>query len=331
VSVAIHSLDIAIIVVVVGTLSLLHRRWMLWLGIVTEVLLGAVIYGHYRLHVSWILLGKIGANAAIPMVMALVGNYLAAEIEESVVEKRLWRALFITLAIAGIVGSFFVETELDKEHATEVAGLHKDLDGIGRFLREHPPAGFSKQQMSDVLRGFVQPPSQPPPQEHQRAYLHVDDVAIEIQQIGLEKKYPMNVIAHISGHNVSVFTATLPSPVIQASISFRPPIPPEHVAEEQDLFTHGAWANEAYLGYKHVLNPLEPFSFSKRRSLILDDPNPFSFDTWNKIAHGDYVIYVVTRAIYSDKWGKLPEEHSCSTFSAKDNFRRGICWGDYQQ
>jgi hypothetical protein len=174
-------------------------------------------------------------------------------------------------------------------------------------------------------------PNPSPLPEHPRAYLHVDDVAIEIEQTGLEKKYPVNVIAHIRGHNVSVFTATCPNPIVQASISFRPFIPPEHVAEEQDLFIHGLWANEAYLGYKHVLNPLELFGFSKRRSLIADDPNPFSFDAWKKIASGEYVIYVVTRAIYSDKWGKLPEEQSCSTFSAKDNFRRGICWGQYQQ
>jgi hypothetical protein len=165
-----------------------------------------------------------------------------------------------------------------------------------------------------------------------RAYLHVDGVSIEIQKldlIGGDRLPPASVTAHISGHNVSTSVPTLPNPIIQASIAFRPPA--ANLSEEAALFTKATWANEGYMGYHHVLNPLETFSFSKTQSLISEDAIPFSFETWKKLSTGEYVIYVVTRAIYADKWGPLPEVHTCSSFGAKTNFKRYGCMGTYQQ
>jgi hypothetical protein len=179
-----------------------------------------------------------------------------------------------------------------------------------------------------------------------RADLHVDDVTIEIQDYskayglmsGLPgSSLPALVVAHISGRNQSPFTPTEPYPIVEASVAARPFIPGNHLEDEEDLFIHGGWANEAYVGFPYVLNPLQTFSFSKRYILsVLDakgvkDTGNIFFDTWNALQRGDVVLYVVTRATFSDKWGNLPKVKTCSIFIASDNFsKRRTCAGQFK-
>jgi hypothetical protein len=133
VHIVIRFLDIGTILLALCVLVLLRRRWMLVVGVGVECLLVMGLYLHSHYGVSWTVLGKVGVNAVIPLVMALVGNYLAAEIEDSITEKRLWRAPFCAVALLGIVGSLFVEIQLEREHKTENRELR---GGIREDFRE---------------------------------------------------------------------------------------------------------------------------------------------------------------------------------------------------
>jgi hypothetical protein len=155
--VAMQVMDAVTIVSSLGLLAILSRKWMLYLGIGLELLLIAALYAHRNFDVSWTVLGKIGVNAVIPLVMALVGNYLAAEIKESVVEKRLWRALFIALAVIGTIGSFIVETQLDAEHKKEIGslreGIKEDLaKGFIDYNAAHPGHPLTSEQYIELTK-----------------------------------------------------------------------------------------------------------------------------------------------------------------------------------
>jgi hypothetical protein len=177
-----------------------------------------------------------------------------------------------------------------------------------------------------------------------RADIHVDEVTVEIEDnakfLGLlgglpGSTNPAGVVAHVSGHNQSPSTSTSPYPMVRASVSARPYITdPEE--EEDELFTRGMWANESYVGLPYVLNPMQTFSFSKREAFttlgikgVSDTGHPFS-DTWDALARGDVVLYVVTKANYGDKWGNVNEVRTCSVFSVKNNFSRGTCAGQFK-
>src|SRR5579862_9555420 len=105
-------------------LFLLSKKWCRVPIVSLGVFIALGRYMHYRHDYSWVLLGKICVNAVIPLVMAWMGNHLAAKVVESKSERRLWRVVFILVATIGIVGSVWVETQLDKEHANEVTTLN---------------------------------------------------------------------------------------------------------------------------------------------------------------------------------------------------------------
>ena len=104
------------------------------------------------------------------------------------------------------------------------------------------------------------------------------------------------------------------------------------MADEEAMFhTDAHWGGGFYIALNKTLPPRQPFEFHKDESIILLDNDPLSFDSARKIASGELVIYVLTKAQYADKFGPLPIEQSCSVFSVKNNFKRGDCWGTYQQ
>jgi hypothetical protein len=176
-----------------------------------------------------------------------------------------------------------------------------------------------------------------------RADVHVDDVTIEIQgnskAYGLMSGLPGSSLpaAVVARHNQSPFTPTGPYPMVRASVAVRPLIQGDHMEDEEGLFIHGGWANETYVGFPYVLNPLQTFSLAKKYALsvvdakgVKDTDNVF-FDTWNALQRGDVVLYVLTRASFSDKWGNLPEVKTCSIFIASDNFsKRRTCAGQFK-
>lgn len=137
-----------------------------------------------------------------------------------------------------------------------------------------------------------------------------------------------------SGHNQSPTTSTLPYPRVRASISARPLI--TNPDDEKELFTSGKWANETFVGFPYVLNPMQSFSFSKKDQFsVLDakgvqDTGNVFFDNWNALARGDIVLYVVTKTEVSDKWGTVPEVRTCSVFSVVTKLARGTCAGQFK-
>ena len=177
-----------------------------------------------------------------------------------------------------------------------------------------------------------------------RADLHVDQVTVEVlgaQQIGMvdtpfSRMAPMRVAVHITGHNQSFSTPTEPYPMVRAAMAVRPILTAE---EERELFTRGKWANETYVGFPYVLNPQQEFSFSKQDSLVTidsegvktKDAGDVFFGVWNALQRQEVVLYVVTRAVYADKWGRVPESRSCRWFSAEDNFKSPrTCAGQFK-
>jgi hypothetical protein len=159
--------------------ALLRQKLAFWTTLAMWALLVVFLYAHFHFHISWTLLGKVGVNAVIPSVMAWAGNYLASASTESRREKRLWRALFIALAVIGIIGSFFVESQMDRDHTTEIIGLQSRLDGIGMFLEKHPPAGFTKEQTSALLQiiGGRNKSKTPAPPQNKFADLTYEELA----------------------------------------------------------------------------------------------------------------------------------------------------------
>jgi hypothetical protein len=104
--IAIVVLDILMIATAL-VLARMLRVWFFYIGFVCFGVL-ALVRVHYGLNYSWPFVGKYVVSSAIPLVMAWAGNHLAAESSESPTVKKLWRALFITLTILALGGSFWV-------------------------------------------------------------------------------------------------------------------------------------------------------------------------------------------------------------------------------
>jgi hypothetical protein len=174
---AILTLDILSMVLAFGLLLANGKKWARWPAIVGILLLGTARYLHFQHDVSWVLLGKVGIYAAIPLAMALMGNHLAAEIVASKTEKILWRSVFFVVAFLGITGSFFLEREIDRAHNIEVTTLYTKLDWMKNFLGNNPPSNLTKQQMSEVLQAFAKPvPNATPLQESPVLFGMTDDM-----------------------------------------------------------------------------------------------------------------------------------------------------------
>jgi len=175
--------------------------------------------------------------------------------------------------------------------------------------------------LSVLLRNFLVAEVVP------RPYIHIDRIAVSLVD---SNGFPLSVKARISGHNVSSIASTGLNPIVNAAIIVRPII--SDAAEEKQLFAdQGQWVNQSFVGLNRTLNPLEGFEFTKDESLVLLDDVPFSFKTAKAIERGDLVIYVVTKAIYYDRYGPLPDSYACSVFAFKGNFTQEECLGTYQK
>lgn len=154
-------LDLVVVAVIVQLTLLRFRPKRILLAAVVGAGVIVVAHAHWQFNVSWTALVKFGVNAVIPSVMALAGNYLAAEIKESVIEKRLWRALFVTFAVFGIVGSVFVENQLNKEHQSEMnelrLGIRDDFTvAFIKYNEAHPQHPLTSEQFVELTRNSRQ-------------------------------------------------------------------------------------------------------------------------------------------------------------------------------
>jgi hypothetical protein len=123
-------------------------------------------YLYIRDGISRLVLKKSLFNAAIPLVLAVMGNYLAAETAASPRMKALWKAVFLMLAALGIGGSLYLETKLDAEHNLELKGMKKDfkegaLSAVLEYNETHPQHPVTKEQldviMGEALAGHIPP------------------------------------------------------------------------------------------------------------------------------------------------------------------------------
>jgi hypothetical protein len=119
----------------------------------------SVLRLHYGLQYSWAFLGRYGVNVAIPLVMAWAGNHLAAKSSDSPTEKRLWRALFVTLTVLALGGSFWALSQEDKNHKLELLALRGDIKAdftkvILQYNEAHPQHPITSEQYAEILNAF---------------------------------------------------------------------------------------------------------------------------------------------------------------------------------
>lgn len=112
---------------------------------------------HRRLLVSWIVLGKVGVYALVPLIMAGFGNYLAAETTKSNSEKRLWRFLFFTVAVVGVAGSLLLEIQLEHDHNNELAHLQIGIKGdmteaLVNYNKQNPNSQITLEQFAALIK-----------------------------------------------------------------------------------------------------------------------------------------------------------------------------------
>lgn len=141
-----------------------------------------------------------------------------------------------------------------------------------------------------------------------RAHIEVEDVKVEVE---MSNGFPWDLLAHISGHNASI-TPTGLSPIVKAGIKIVP-IAHNIFTETPDVFSDasGLYANETYMKFNGRLYAGEAFSFDKREPLVGMGNQPFASHTLQDLVDRKLVVYVLTRTIYSDQWGPLPEDHHC--------------------
>lgn len=144
-------------------LAILRQKLAFSVSLLVGSLAILALYAHFHFQISWTLLGKVAVNAGVPSVMAVAGNYLASALTESDQQRRAWRALFIALALFGLVVSLWLEIELDREHKSEIRGLRNDIGNdfmaqLVKYNQDHPQHQITLQEFSEIARGIKQVP-----------------------------------------------------------------------------------------------------------------------------------------------------------------------------
>jgi hypothetical protein len=143
-----------------------------------------------------------------------------------------------------------------------------------------------------------------------RAHLEVEEVAVDVETIN---GFPVNLHAHISGHNRSP-TDTLENPTVRGAIVVSPPV--QSAKEEQAMFDNPSnWSSQGYVKLNGRLYSQQEFTLDIPENLsLLDGDEPWSRKTANALREGKLIVYVFTKAIYADKYGRVPESRSCRGF-----------------
>jgi hypothetical protein len=152
-------LDVLIVVVAL-VLARILRLWFFYVALICAAALGLVRL-HYGLNYQWTFVGKYAVNVVIPVVMAWAGNYLAAKSSTTETEARLWQALFMALTLLALGGSFWVLSNEERDHTTEMKGLRGDIkDDMTKALVDynnaHPSNPVTSEQFSELTRSLNQ-------------------------------------------------------------------------------------------------------------------------------------------------------------------------------
>ena len=147
-----------------------------------------------------------------------------------------------------------------------------------------------------------------------RAHLQVEEVSVDVETNG--PSYWWNLWAHIRGYNRSI-TPTLGGVQVLAGVKVSAPLPSAKAEEEQLFENKSLWANELIVSAD--VYSQQPFEFKKHENLTTLDgernhDTPFSSQTAHDLKEGRLLVYVVTRIIYRDQYGPLPENRSCWAF-----------------
>jgi hypothetical protein len=94
---------------------------------------------------------KVVAYAIVPLVMAWMGNRLAAEAISDVRRRRRYNAGFIVCVVIGVVGTLIVETQADRAHNAELSTHQHEVADSKRSLEAFEGLLVSRQRDSDNL------------------------------------------------------------------------------------------------------------------------------------------------------------------------------------
>jgi hypothetical protein len=75
-------------------------------------------------------------------------------------------------------------------------------------------------------------------------------------------------------------------------------------------------------GMDNILDPGSRFDFNATWT-------PEDLSEWNQVMNGEECLYLVTKALYRDRFGPLPPKYSCSFFHRSTQFAEKRCkWGN---
>lgn len=92
----------------------------IWIVILVGASWGAYHYRHLIFPMHGITILKVIGYAAIPIALALAGNYFAVKDLQDSRWKYMWRAFFMVLGLSGIFLVAVVEKKVDDEHEKEI-------------------------------------------------------------------------------------------------------------------------------------------------------------------------------------------------------------------
>ena len=130
-----------------------------WLLLIVTVLLVTHHYWHQLFPLQGITLAKIAGYVLIPLILAIAGNHLAAEVIQTRRRKYMWRAFFVALGFAGLFLVMVVEKQIDDKHETE---LGEQRNNVKTLLSQQIDLRTNVVALKGYLSSQTTPANQPP-------------------------------------------------------------------------------------------------------------------------------------------------------------------------
>jgi len=98
---------------------------------------------------------KVVFYALVPLVMALMGNRIAAEAISEARRRRRYNVAFLVLLVLGVVGTWLVESQVDRAHNDELATHKAEVKDSKQSIEALRALIESRQRDSDNLIGSL--------------------------------------------------------------------------------------------------------------------------------------------------------------------------------